>query len=208
VTAVDVDERVVCDINQRRSKIEEIEDFERFFRDPDVQANLAAHGSPPEADAFVIAVPTPVNHGDNTPDLCAVTAAVESIVPRLHPGNLVVVESTVPAGTTRQLIKPLIEQCGYAVGEEVFLAHCPERILPGNVMAEAVYNARVIGGVTQRSAELAAELYGSFVKGKLCLTDDRTAELVKLVENTYRDVNIAIRVLDELDQHGGPVIRQ
>lgn len=191
VTAVDIDERVVQAINERRAKIEEIEDFQRYFQDPDVRANLAAQTEPIEADAFVIAVPTPVYRDDRRPNLEFVEAAVESIVPYLRPGNLLVVESTIPPFTTRRLVKPILERPGYRVGEEILLAHCPERILPGNIMAEAIYNPRVVGGVNHRSAEAAAELYRTFVQGQLYLTDDVTAEFVKLIENTYRDVNIA-----------------
>jgi len=191
VTAVDVDPRVVREINERTSKIDEKEDFERFFQDPDVQANLQAQAVPAEADAFVIAVPTPVNRESKTPDLRAVVAAAESIVPFLRAGDLVVVESTIPPLTTVDVVKPILEKSGLGVGRELLLAHCPERILPGNIMAEAVFNARVIGGVNDRSTRRAAELFGTFVKGKLLATNDRTAEFVKLIENSYRDVNVA-----------------
>jgi UDP-N-acetyl-D-mannosaminuronic acid dehydrogenase len=191
VTAVDVDPKVVREINERTSKIDEKEDFEKFFRDPDVQANLRAEAIPVNADAFVIAVPTPVDHDDRSPDLRALIAAAESIVPFLRPGNLVVVESTIPPFTTAGVVQPILERSGLRVGRELLLAHCPERILPGNIMAEAVFNARVIGGVDDRSTQRAAELYGAFVKGKLLTTNDRTAEFVKLIENSYRDVNVA-----------------
>ena len=191
VIAVDIDERVVREINERRSKVEEKEDFEIFFQDPDVHHHLRAQTVPCEADAFVIAVPTPVNHVDHSPGLDAVVSATESIVPFVRPGNLVVVESTIPPLTTRGIVGPILERSGLRVGRELMLAHCPERILPGNIMAEAVYNARVVGGVDDRSTDRAAELFGTFVKGKLMLTDDKTAEFVKLIENSYRDVNVA-----------------
>lgn len=191
VTAVDVDEQVVREINERRSKIEEKEDFESFFEDPDVQANLQAQSTPLEADAFVIAVPTPVDHETRAPDLKAVVAATESILPFLRRGNLVVVESTIPPLTTENVVRPILERNGLRVGTDLLLAHCPERVLPGNIMAEAVFNARIVGGVDQRSSRRAAELLNSFVKGKLLLTDATTAEFVKLIENSYRDVNVA-----------------
>ena len=191
VTAVDIDERVVRAINNRTCKVEEKEDFEKFFQDPEVQANLTAQTRPVEADAFVIAVPTPVNSRDKSPDLRAVVAATESIVPFVRPGCLVVVESTIPPLTTEKVVKPILEKSGYRVGSDLLLAHCPERILPGNIMSEAVFNARVIGGVDEPSTRRAAELFGRFVKGKLLLTNDRTAEFVKLIENSYRDVNVA-----------------
>lgn len=191
VTAIDVDEKVVREINRRTSKIEEKEDFEKFFQDPDVQVNLIAQNGPAHADAYVIAVPTPMHHDDKSPDLRAVEAATTSIVPFIRPGNLVVVESTIPPLTTERLIKPILEKSGYSVGPEILLAHCPERILPGNIMSEAVFNARLIGGIDQRSTQRAIELYATFVKGKLLPTDARTAEFVKLIENSYRDVNVA-----------------
>jgi UDP-N-acetyl-D-mannosaminuronic acid dehydrogenase len=191
VTAVDTDEQVVREINERRAKVEEKEDFESFFEDPDVQANLKAQGRPVEADAFVIAVPTPVDHRTKAPDLGAVVAATESILPYLRRGNLVVVESTIPPRATEDVVGPILERGGMRVGEDLLLAHCPERVLPGNIMAEAVFNARIVGGVDARSGRRAAELLGCFVKGKLLLTDARTAEFVKLIENSYRDVNVA-----------------
>lgn len=191
VTAIDVDEKVVREINNRTSKVEEKEDFERFFQDPDVQSNLSASVTPVEADAFVIAVPTPVYHEDKRPDLRAVVSATESIVPFVRPGNLIVIESTIPPLTTEKVVKPILEKSGYHVGPEILLAHCPERILPGNIMAEAVFNARIIGGINDLSSRRAIELFGRFVKGKLIPTDDRTAEFVKLIENSYRDVNVA-----------------
>jgi UDP-N-acetyl-D-mannosaminuronic acid dehydrogenase len=211
VLAVDIDERVVRAINERTAKVDEKEDFERWFQDPDVQVNLRAQTTPAHADAFVIAVPTPVGHEDKNPDLGAVIAASQSIVPYLRPGNLVVVESTIPPLTTSNLVRPILEQGGLRVGTDLYLAHCPERILPGNIMAESVYNARVVGGVDQQSTERAAALFGTFVKGKLHLTNDRTAEFVKLIENSYRDVNIAfanqVKVLcDELEIDGQQAI--
>lgn len=190
VTAVDVDGEVVRQINERTCKVEEKEDFEDYFVDPEVQANLTAQTTPCPADAFVVAVPTPVT-GDKRPDLSAVVAATESIVPHLRRGNLVIVESTIPPRTTTDVVAPILESGGLKVAEDLFLAHCPERILPGNIMAEAVFNARVVGGVDEPSARRAASLFGTFVKGKLMLTDALSAELVKLVENSYRDVNVA-----------------
>ncbi|HEX2165208.1 MAG TPA: nucleotide sugar dehydrogenase [Thermoanaerobaculia bacterium] len=191
VVAVDVDPEVVRQINERTAKIEEKEDFESFFRHPTVQAHLTATGVPVPADAFVIAVPTPVDPADHSPDLRALRAACESIVPVLARGNLVVVESTIPPLTTEELVAPILERSGLRVGEDLLLAHCPERILPGNIMSEAVYNARVVGGVDERSTRRAVELFATFVKGKLMETTPRVAEFVKLIENSYRDVNVA-----------------
>ena len=191
VVAVDVDPRVVRQINDRTAKIEEKEDFQTFFQHPTVQTHLSATGTPVRADAFVVAVPTPVDETDFTPDLRALRAACESIVPVLEPGNLVVVESTIPPLTTEKVVAPILESGGLRVGEDLLLAHCPERVLPGNIMSEAVYNARVVGGVDARSTRRAVELFSTFVKGKLMETNPRTAEFVKLLENSYRDVNVA-----------------
>jgi UDP-N-acetyl-D-mannosaminuronic acid dehydrogenase len=191
VTAVDIDRAVVAEINERRAKVEEKEDFEKYFQDPDVQSNLRASAEPVTADAFIIAVPTPVYEHSKEPDLRAVTAATESIVPFLRRGNLVIVESTIPPHTTERIVAPILERSGLKAGADFLLAHCPERILPGNIMAEAVYNARIIGGIDEESTRAAAALMATFVKGKLLSTNSRTAEFVKLIENSYRDVNVA-----------------
>jgi UDP-N-acetyl-D-mannosaminuronic acid dehydrogenase len=191
VTAVDINESVVRQINDRTCKVDEKEDFEKFFQDPDVHRNLRAQCCPVEADAFVLAVPTPVDHATKQADLGALISASESLLPFLRPGNLVVVESTIPPLTTERIIKPILERSAHRVGHDILLAHCPERVLPGNIMSEAVFNARVIGGIDDRSTQRAVELFATFVKGKLCPTNDRTAEFVKLIENSYRDVNVA-----------------
>jgi UDP-N-acetyl-D-mannosaminuronic acid dehydrogenase len=170
--------------------VEEKEDFEKFFSNPTVQHHLSARTSAVEADAYIVAVPTPI-HADKSPDVTAVIAAVESIVPVLRPGNLVVIESTIPVHTTEKTVQPILEKSGLKVGKDILLAHCPERILPGNIMAEAVFNARIIGGVDKASTERAVQLYNLFVKGKLLTTDARTAEFVKLIENASRDVSVA-----------------
>jgi UDP-N-acetyl-D-mannosaminuronic acid dehydrogenase len=191
VVAVDIEPEVVRRINERTAKIEEKEDFQTFFEHPTVQAHLTARSAPVPADAFVIAVPTPVDERDHSPDLRALRAACASIVPVLAPGNLVVVESTIPPLTTEEIVAPILEAGGLRVGKDLLLAHCPERVLPGNIMSEAVYNARVVGGIDVRSTRRAVELFATFVKGKLMETTPRVAEFVKLIENSYRDVNVA-----------------
>jgi UDP-N-acetyl-D-mannosaminuronic acid dehydrogenase len=190
VVAVDISEEVVQQINNRTCKIEEKEDFERFFSDPTVQEHLTASTVPTGADAFIIAVPTPT-HADKSPDVTFVVDALRSICPHLKKGDLVVIESTIPVFTTEHIAAPIIEQAGWKVGEDILLAHCPERILPGNIMAEAVFNARIIGGIDQASTDRAVQLYSAFVKGKLLTTNARTAEFVKLIENASRDVAVA-----------------
>ena len=191
VIGVDIEENVVNAINEGALHLAE-EDIKQIFQEPQVGKNLRAQKSPCEADVFIISVPTPLNEKKRIADLSQVIGGIESILPYLRPGNLVIIESTVPPLTCREIIAPLIEKTGLRVGEDVFLCHCPERILPGDVFEEIVHNDRVIGGLDGKAAEMAREIYASFVKGNLYLTDDVTAELVKLMENTYRDVNIAL----------------
>lgn len=145
---------------------------------------------PEKADVFILSVPTPSND-DHSPNLGFVTKAAESIVPYLEPGNLVILESTSPPGTTIGLI-PTLERSGLKVGVDIYLAHSPERVLPGRILIELVENDRVIGGYTLESAQKAADLYHSFVQGRILQTDATTAEMAKLMENTFRDVNIAL----------------
>jgi UDP-N-acetyl-D-mannosaminuronic acid dehydrogenase len=122
----------------------------------------------------------------------AVVAATESIAPHLQPGNLVILESTSPPRTTTDLVAPILEKTGMKAGEDFLLVYSPERVLPGQILRELVSNARVIGGVNRASAEAGRDLYRRIVSGEIILTDATTAELVKLMENTYRDINIAI----------------
>jgi UDP-N-acetyl-D-mannosaminuronic acid dehydrogenase len=160
-----------------------------------------AAAQPEEADAFIIAVPTPF-HQDKfgeyngiqykLADMRAVVSATESILPFLRKGNLVVLESTSPPRTTVDLITPILARTGLEAGRDFHLAYSPERVLPGQILRELIENARVIGGVTPESAQAGHDLYSTFVKGQIIKTDATTAEMVKLMENTYRDVNIAI----------------
>jgi UDP-N-acetyl-D-mannosaminuronic acid dehydrogenase len=122
----------------------------------------------------------------------AVTSAAESIVPHLKKGNLVILESTSPPRTTIDLVAPILEKSGLKAGSDFFLCYSPERVLPGQILRELIENARVVGGVTPESAQAGHDLYTIFVKGQVIQTDATTAEMVKLMENTYRDVNIAV----------------
>lgn len=153
--------------------------------------NLRVADQPEPSDAFVIAVQTPIKESKQA-ELTYVISAAESIVPHLRSGNLVVLESTCPPNTTTQVVAPILERSGLQAGRDFQLAYMPERVLPGKILKELVENDRIIGGVDDVSARAARELYGSFVTGDLLLTDSTTAETVKLMENTYRDVNIAI----------------
>ena len=153
--------------------------------------HLTVREKPEAADAFIIAVPTPF-FDDKRADLDFVKSATESIVPVLARGNLVVLESTSPPRTTLDIVAPILEKSGLKAGTDFHLAYSPERVLPGQILRELIENARVIGGVDRASAEAGRDLYATFVKGDIILTDATTAEMVKLMENTYRDVNIAI----------------
>ena len=155
------------------------------------EGRLRASEVPEEADAFIIAVPTPLA-ADRKADLSYVKSAAAEIVPCLRKGNLVILESTVPPRTTVDVLLPILGESGLVPGEDLLVAFCPERVLPGKILEELVNNNRVIGGINGKSAMAAAALYSTFVKGELLQTDATTAEMTKLMENTYRDVNIAL----------------
>ena len=163
--------------------------------------NLRVAGTPEPADAFIIAVPTPFFEHDlgeyegqvyKKADMRMVTSAAQAIVPHLRKGSLVVLESTSPPRTTVDLLVPILEGSGLKAGVDFYVAYSPERVLPGQILRELVENARVIGGLTPESAQAGSDLYATFVRGEIHMTDATTAEMVKLMENTYRDVNIAI----------------
>lgn len=197
VIGVDIDPRAVDAVNSGRAHIEEgmlDELVERCVG----AGKLTAVLTPAEADAFIIAVPTPVGHDENhSPDISFVMAAARSIAPFLKRGTLIILESTSPVGTTEKmaaLLASLREDltfAGQSDRPDVLLAYCPERIIPGRMLEELVENERIIGGLDSHSSEAAAELYSLFVKGDLHLSSARVAEMVKLAENSFRDVNIA-----------------
>jgi len=240
VVGVDVNERVVETLNNGEVHIHE-PGLKTLVQAALKSGNLRVAREPKPADVFIIAVPTPLCGGagergsadaevsspqhvnssarpSKWADLSHVIAAAESIVPHLRPGNLVILESTVPPRTTVDVLVPILERSGLRAsrgvekrggredqetetrgaeqqgnrGAELYVAHCPERVLPGRILTELVENDRVIGGIDRASAEAARELYASFVQGAIILTDTTTAEMVKLMENTYRDVNIAL----------------
>lgn len=192
VIGIDIDRKRVKAINDGSLPIKE-KDIEIEFNDKKVRRNFTANEKPCEANVFIICAQTPIDHLTKLPDLSYVISAIKSITPFLKKGNLIIVESTLPPSTCRRIIKPLIEDGSrLKVGKDVFLAHCPERIMPGETFYELIHNNRIIGGIGPKSARLAREIYSSFVKADIDLTDDVTAETVKLMENTYRDVNIAL----------------
>lgn len=191
VVGVDIDENLVAAINDQSLNLNEAE-LQAMLDSDAVKENLIAKTAPEPGDAFVISVPTPLTHPQKNPDLTAVEAAVESIVPHLTHGDIVNVESTIPPLTCEEVIAPQLVEAGFEPGVDVHLAHSPERILPGNVFEEIVHNDRVIGGITEESAHRAAKIYEPFLEGEIHFTDLLSAELCKLMENTYRDVNIAL----------------
>ncbi|WP_172123511.1 MULTISPECIES: UDP-N-acetyl-D-mannosamine dehydrogenase [unclassified Devosia] len=196
VIGVDVNPRIV----------EAISRGETPFIEPDLavavsgavaMGRLSMSREIPEADAFIIAVPTPFNP-DHTADLSYVQAAAEQVALKLRPGNIVVLESTSPPGTTEKVsrwigaVRPDLKMPHVVGGSaDVYVAHCPERVLPGRIMIEMITNNRVVGGLTTTCAIKAASIYRVFSQGEILLTDAASAEMAKLVENAYRDVNIA-----------------
>jgi len=189
VFGVDVSEHVVNTINQGKIHIVE-PDLDILVKSAVQSGNLKAGLEPVEADIYILAVPTPFKD-DHVPDLSYVEAATRKIAPYVQPGNIIILESTSPVGTTEEVVAKLLMQAGHDVGKDVFVAHCPERVLPGRILAELVENDRIVGGINIKSTEKAVEFYQTFVRGSVLSTDARTAELSKLTENSFRDVNIA-----------------
>lgn len=196
VVGVDVSTHAVDTINRGQIHIVEPE-LDALVAVAVAKEKLRATTRPVPADVYMIAVPTPFK-GDHEPDVSYVEAAATSIAPVLRKGNLVILESTSPVGTTRQLsqwlaqLRPDLRFPQHSSdAADVNIAYCPERVLPGRVVQELVNNDRVIGGITPRCSERAVTLYRSFVKGECVSTDSSTAEMCKLTENSFRDVNIA-----------------
>lgn len=194
VIGVDVNPRHVEEINEGRVPFVE-PDLETVVAGAVAQGRLRAQAQTPHADAYIVAVPTPFTETYDV-DPKYIKAAAEAIAPQLRGGELVILESTSPPGLTEQMGQYILEarpDLTLDPGEHnsLYLAHCPERVLPGRVMIEIVDNDRIIGGVTDEAAVRARDLYATFCKGELLVTDARTAEMAKLVENSYRDVNIA-----------------
>ena len=190
VLGVDVNPRIVETIKHGNIHIVE-PDLDILVKSAVNSGNLTSSMTPEEADVFIIAVPTPLTP-EKKPDLSFVENATDAIAPVLRRNNLVILESTSPVGTTTTVVAERIsKRTGWKPGEDFFVAHCPERVLPGRILKELVDNDRIIGGINRISAEKARDLYRTFVSGNIYLTDCGTAELVKLTENAFRDVNIA-----------------
>lgn len=209
VIGVDINQHAIDTINQ--GKIHIIEpDLDMMVHAAVTEGYLRATTQPEPANAFLIAVPTPFKDG-HQPDMGYIESASKAIAPVLKKGDLVILESTSPVGATEQMAMWLAEarpdlSFPQSHGEEsdIRVAHCPERVLPGHVLRELVQNDRVIGGMTPKCSETAAQLYKIFVQGKCVITNARTAEMCKLTENSFRDVNIAFAnelsiICDKLD---------
>jgi len=189
VVGVDVNPDVVSSLNAGMPHIKE-PGLSELLRDVVGQGRLRACRECVTADVFIVAVPTPITDR-KTADLSYVECAARSVAPFLRSDSLFVIESTIPPGCTQRDIVPILELCGLRAGVDFHVAHCPERVIPGRVLHELVQNDRVIGGVNRESALAAKRFYSTFVEGDMLLTGLTEAELTKLAENAYRDVNIA-----------------
>lgn len=184
VLGVDIDKKVVSKINAVNYMTHETALKDLFIKGI-YKRNLKISTKVEHSDIYIITVQTPLNL-ENKPDISYVSAAIESIIPYLETDNLILIESTCPIGTTEMMAKRLRIVCS-----NIFIAYCPERILPGNILSELIYNDRIVGGIDNKSGTRAADFYRSFIHGEIEVTDSKTAEAVKLAENTYRDINIA-----------------
>ena len=189
VYGMDPVDKVVNIINQGKIHIVE-PGLEDYVKKAVANGNLIADTKPHKADVFILAVPTPFK-GDKEPDLSYVESAAREIAPFLQDGNLVILESTSPVGTTEKVRRWIMDENKSLQDKALYFAHCPERVLPGRIVQELSTNDRIIGGIDEASTEKTVDFYKHFVKGALLKTDARTAELSKLTENSFRDVNIA-----------------
>lgn len=190
VVGVDTNREVIEQLNNGKIIIEEY-NLDKLVNYVVKQGKLIGSTTPREADVFIITVPTPIAE-DKSADMKYVISAVKSILKYLKKGNIVVLESTSPVGTTEEVIKPIIEESGFEVGSDILLGYSPERVIPGKIIYELKNNNRVIGGINEKSAKEIEKIYKTIVDGDIYLTDCKTAEICKLMENTYRDVNIAL----------------
>ena len=192
VVGVDIKQEAVDKLNNGQIHIEE-PGLQEALEEVLASGKFKASTLPEQADAYIIAVPTPNNNDEHKScDISIVMSGVESIIPLLKRGDTVIVESTIAPRTMDDHVKPYLESKGFIIGEDIYLVHCPERVLPGQIMHELVYNNRIIGGITPACVEAGKRVYGTFVKGEMIETQAKTAEMSKLMENTYRDVNIAL----------------
>lgn len=189
VVGVDVNDSIVHLLKNGKVHIEE-PGLKTLVQAALNSKSLKISSKPEASDVFIIAVPTPIKEGKK-PNLEYIESATRSIIPFIKKGNLVILESTSPPGTTIKVVREILKETELEISQDIYLAHCPERVLPGQILKELIENDRIIGGLNKKSSELTADLYKTFIQGKIYLTDATTAEMVKLVENTYRDLNIA-----------------
>ena len=188
VVGVDINPKVVELTNQGKLHIIE-PGMEEMLQEVIAAGKFKAYTTPQESDAYFMVVPTPFK-GDHEPDVSYVEAATRAVLPLLKEGDLYVIESTSPIGTTEMMANIIFTERP-ELKDKIYIAYCPERVLPGNVIYELVHNDRVLGGLTPESTDKAIEFYAQFVQGKLHKTNSRTAEMCKLTENSSRDVQIA-----------------
>ncbi len=191
VVGVDINERVVNTLKDCKMPFEE-KGFQELLDGACKTKSFRASTKVENADVFLVAVPTPFDAELRMADLKYVVSACEMIIPHLKKGNIVIIESTIPPKTCEKRVRRILERSGMKASQDFYISHCPERAIPGNTLHEMVNNDRVIGGLDERATDLTRDLYSCFVKGNLYLTTSTTAEMIKLMENTYRDVNIAL----------------
>ena len=190
VLGVDINSDIVKIVNNGGIHIEE-PGLHTLVQAAIKSGKLKAADEPKPADIFIIAVPTPFTK-EKKADLSYVKSAAKSIAPLISKGTLIILESTSPPGTCKDILEPIFKSFNLESDRDYYLAHCPERVLPGHTLKELIQNDRIIGGIDKESTEKAAHFYKVFIEGNIYLTDSTTAEMVKLMENTYRDVNIAL----------------
>lgn len=191
VLGVDIDPRVIETIRQGKIHLEE-PGLKTLIKDSLKKGTLRVSSTPAEADIFIIAVPTPV-YEDKRANLEFVKQAVRDIIPFIKQGDTMIIESTIPPRTTDDVIVPMLQKAGFdPKNNDLYVAHCPERVIPGKILIELVENHRMVGGVTREAAKRASEVYKPVINGKIIETEAMVAETAKLMENTYRDVNIAL----------------
>ncbi len=186
VIGADIRKNVVNSLNNLVLPIEE-KGLDTLF----LQHPFTAKLQPVMADVYIICVGTPTDQNKNV-DLSAVTSAASSLIPYIEKDTLVIIESTIPPGTTKDIVLPIVEQSGLKAGKDFYLVHSPERVIPGNMLFELANNDRIMGGISETGAIKAKELYECFVKSQIYTTTATTAETAKLMENTFRNVNIAL----------------
>lgn len=211
VIGFDLNENVVNALNNGQVIIEEPGLLDIVKQCVNKKTLSAQTSCPPNCDVYIIAVPTPIND-DKSADMSYVESATFSILPHLKKGNIVILESTSPPKTVDDLMLPILAKSGLVLGEELFVAHSPERILPGKVLEELRLNSRVVGGINLKSSLEVKKVYESIVEGEIFITNSTTAEMCKVMENTFRDVNIALanelaKICEELGVNAFEVIK-